>query len=156
MMHLLLAQAAEATASPAAAIAAGAAGVSAVAGPSTLTKLGVGLLLGAAGQGARSIVGLKKTSDEAKAAETSFASQFDGSQLVVSLLIGAIAGLFGALAIWQKMSNLDNRETLLALVAAGYAGADFTEGFMRNQALPPATPKTNATKVQTLQQGLGD
>ncbi|MGH8093938.1 MAG: hypothetical protein ACREIF_10760 [Chthoniobacterales bacterium] len=138
MIHLFLAEATAAavcaTPGPAAGIAAASGGTATAIGPSTVAKLAVALLLGAAGQGARVIVGLKKTSDEAKAANTSFGAQFEASQLLVSLLIGAIAGLFSALAIWQKMASLDNRETLLALVAAGYAGADFIEGFMRNEA----------------------
>jgi len=134
MIHLFLAQVVSATPTPTATIPATA--VAAVASCGILTKIAVSLLLGAAGQGARAIVGLKKTSDEAKAKNTSFATQFDAGQLLVSLLIGAIAGLFAALAMWTKMGNLESRETLLALVAAGYAGADFIEGFMRNEAKP--------------------
>jgi hypothetical protein len=153
MIHLFLAQVVEATASPAATAAGTAAATVVAAAPSILTKLCVGLLLGGAGQGARTIVGLKKTSDEAKAKNTSFSAQFDAGQLFVSLLIGAIAGLFAALAMWDKMGNLEARQTLLALVAAGYAGADFIEGFMRNEAT--ATNKTGAPAAVPLRFGLG-
>jgi hypothetical protein len=123
MIHLFLAQAA--TPSPADTAAA-------ITSTGILTKLGAALLLGAVGQGARVIVGLKKTSDEAKAKNTSFAALFDASQLLVSLLLGAIAGVFAALMMWDNMGSLDSRQILLALVVAGYAGADFIEGFIRS------------------------
>lgn len=121
--------------------------------PDVLTKITTGLLLGAAGQVARTIVGLKKTTDEAKAKGTSFAKQFDASQLFVSLLIGAVAGLFGSLAMWDKLNDLNNRDVLMAIVAAGYAGADFIEGFIRNEAAP--LKKLGAPVAAGIDKGLG-
>jgi hypothetical protein len=154
MIHLFLAQVAQVATSPAAEPTAATAGSAALASCSILTKIGVALILGAAGQGARAIVGLKKTSDEAKAKNTSFATLFDPGQLLVSLLIGAIAGVFAALAMWDKMGNPESRQTLLALVAAGYAGADFIEGFMRNEASPSNKP--GAAAATPLHKGLGN
>jgi hypothetical protein len=96
-------------------------------------NISLGCLLGALGQTARMIVGLKKTNDEAKARQTSFSDQFDVSQLMVSLIIGAVAGALASMILFDKMESV-NREVILALFAAGYAGADFIEGFMRDEA----------------------
>jgi hypothetical protein len=99
---------------------------------SVLNLVSLGSILGAIGQGARMIVGIKKTFDEANAQNTSFDAVFDVKQLVVSLIIGAIAGGLASLALLSDPGQL-SKESIFALIAAGYAGADFIEGFMRNE-----------------------
>lgn len=123
--------------------------------PTILAKLLVGLLLGAAGQTARAIVGLKKTSDEARALNTTVGQRFCASELIVSLLIGGVAGVLGAIALLDQLGDLTDRATLVALVTAGYAGTDFIEGFMRNSSQTPATT-TPPAAAPVLDVGLGD
>jgi len=99
----------------------------------TLQAIALGALLGALGQGARMIVGLKKTADEARAQKLDFSAVFEASQLWISIVIGAVAGGLATLTMLDKM-NPPAKETIMALIAAGYAGADFIEGFMRDEA----------------------
>ena len=64
----------------------------------TLMFVALGLILGVVGQGARVIVGLKKQIDDPS---TGTAAQwFDTKRLVVSLLIGAVAGSLGPPRSW--------------------------------------------------------
>jgi len=100
--------------------------------------LGLGALLGATGQGIRAIIGLKKAAESAQAAGSTLKNEFDASQLLVSLLIGAIAGMLAALPFMSQVNSL-GYQTLIALLGAGYAGADFIEGFMR-KVLPQNVP----------------
>ena len=96
--------------------------------------LSLGAILGAAGQSVRTIVGLKKAAESASAAGSTLKQEFDGSKLLVSLLIGAVAGILAALPFVSEVGSLTS-QTLIALLGAGYAGADFIEGFM-SKALP--------------------
>jgi uncharacterized membrane protein YeaQ/YmgE (transglycosylase-associated protein family) len=100
-----------------------------------LTSLFLGITFGAIGQCARMIVGIKKTFDEANAHEKSIAEVFDVKQLVVSIIIGAIAGGLASLALVNNPGQL-TKESIFGLITAGYAGADFIEGFMRNEETP--------------------
>lgn len=100
-----------------------------------LTLLALGGLVGLLGQGVRAIGGLKKVHDQSSQQGLDFADMFDGNQLLVSLLIGFIAG---ALAMVGLVASKDvghgvaiEGKTILALLAAGYAGADFIEAFMK-------------------------
>jgi uncharacterized membrane protein YeaQ/YmgE (transglycosylase-associated protein family) len=98
----------------------------------------LGALLGAAGQSARVIVGLKKQFEKQ---DKDFKEWFSGSQLIVSLVIGAIAGILGAVAM---MGQPVDKKFLLGLVAVGYAGADFIEGFMQT-VLTKQSPSSGRT-----------
>jgi len=93
--------------------------------------LGIGMLAGALGQAIRVIVGLKKTSDSA-APGTALADNIDAARLLVSLLIGAVAGALAATTTLTAPGKLNSiaPEIFFGLMAAGYAGADFIEGFM--------------------------
>jgi hypothetical protein len=120
-----------------------------------LTKLVTGTLSGMLGQAARVAVGMKKTNDEAQAQKTSFAQKFDWGQLFVSLLLGAAAG---AIAMFTAVKQLDS-QAFATLFTAGYAGSDFIEGFIRNQAAVPQKSSGAATsqqvqKVTNLDKGL--
>lgn len=114
------------------------------------TLLGVLLLaglMGVAGQGARTIVGLKKLYDTNAAQPPNQQDPLLASRLFVSLMIGFIAGVLAALAMSvEKLAGADGlgAEALFGLAAAGYAGTDFIEGFMakaplQGTAAPPTT-----------------
>jgi hypothetical protein len=113
-----------------------------------LIKMVTGMLAGLLGQAARVAVGIKKTNDEAQAQKTSFAQKFDWGQLVISLLLGAGAG---AIAIFTTVKQLDN-QAFTTLFAAGYAGSDFIEGLIRNEAAVPqkSSGSTTSQQVQKL------
>ena len=95
-----------------------------------ITYIALGGLLGVLGQGIRVIPGLKKLKDRAIEESVSFAQLFETSTLVVSLFIGFIAGALASLALVEP-SKLPTREVLLGFMAAGYAGTDFIEGFIK-------------------------
>ena len=89
----------------------------------------VGAFLGAVGQGIRVIIGVKKAHEKPINMNKEMKEWLDLKRLLVSLIIGAIAGCLGAIVL---LGTAVNREFLLGLVAAGYAGTDFIEGIMRS------------------------
>ncbi|MEL6773637.1 MAG: hypothetical protein AAFS07_09280 [Pseudomonadota bacterium] len=92
-----------------------------------LMLLGLGMLAGAVGQTIRVVVGLKKAIDVQPGGAS---DTIDTKRLVISLLIGAAAGAIAAvLTVTDAMSITS--QTVLGLVAAGYAGTDFIEGVMK-------------------------
>ncbi|BBU62472.1 hypothetical protein MSC49_24070 [Methylosinus sp. C49] len=98
-------------------------------------------LLGAVGQGARAIVGLKKMNDEALTKPAGRADLFVASRINVSLVVGFIAGVIAGISI--GISRLlaikpDDVQLLLGIAASGYAGVDFLEAFTRNLGGAPA------------------
>jgi len=99
-----------------------------------LVLIMLGGLLGAFGQGLRVVVGLKKVYDQAHVDGADFASLFDTSKLVVSLFIGFLAG---GIAILFMDKPVMGNGLYTTLIGAGYAGADFIEGFVQ-KALPTA------------------
>ena len=106
-------------------------------------------LMGMVGQGARTVVGLKKLHDSNATQPPDQATTFLASRLVISLIIGFIAGVLAALAIGlDKLTGAAGAtvEVLLGLAAAGYAGADFIEGFMSKA---PAITGGAATQTST-------
>ena len=107
-----------------------------------IIALVLGGILGMIGQGIRVVVGLKKINDQASKTNQAFSEIFQGSVLAISLLIGFIAG---ALAMIGVSCNLvearPSKELILTLIAAGYAGTDFIEGFIRKY-LPVSVPKS--------------
>lgn len=91
--------------------------------------------LGLFGQGLRTLVGMKKQADEsAKAGRGAFAD-FDAGRLVLSLLLGAAAGTAAWLGLHFGVSpeaaDLGKGAAVFAVLFAGYAGADFIEGFAK-------------------------
>jgi len=99
----------------------------------TIEVLGLVLLgafLGAAGQGARVIVGIKKEVSKAKAQATTKADWFDSHELGVSFVLGAVAGITAALAQYEPDLQI-TKSLLLAFAAAGYSGADFIGGLFK-------------------------
>jgi hypothetical protein len=100
----------------------------------TLNLVVLGMLLGAIGQGARAVVGIKKQFDLATGPSgKEWKEWFDLKRLVLSLIIGGIAG--GLAAVFQ-IDSVISKQLLIGFAAAGYAGTDFIEGFMKTE-----TPK---------------
>ncbi len=105
-----------------------------------LTALAVGMVAGAIGQLVRAIVGLSKRMESGET------KTFEASRLVVSVLVGATAGALAAVATSdQLMAAKVSAETMLGLMAAGYAGTDFIEGMTgrltsKLKSVPPPPP----------------
>ncbi|HEX5182410.1 MAG TPA: hypothetical protein VFW19_04560 [Allosphingosinicella sp.] len=116
-----------------------------------LQLIGLGAIVGAFGQGIRLIIGLKKVSDTATAQTsagnpTSMADLVVGSRLLISFIIGAIAGIIAA-ATTITPGSVVSPEQIMGLAAAGYAGADFIEGFMSKADPSPVPAGPNAVVV---------
>ncbi len=93
-----------------------------------LAFIALGALLGAAGQAARAIVGIKKAMDDAQTAKRT--DWFDPKQLGVSFIIGAVAGIVAAVAQYDPNIAV-TKSVLLGFAGAGYAGADFIGGALQ-------------------------
>jgi len=96
------------------------------------------VVLGALGQGARFVAGLKKQADKASREQKSLSDVFSLNALIVSLIIGAVSGVLGYLGLKYgsaEGADLAKGTTALGVMAAGYAGADFIEAFA-NKWLP--------------------
>lgn len=92
------------------------------------------MVLGVFGQAMRAVAGLKKQTDEAATKGQKLADVFDQTTFWTSLFIGAIAGMAGFLGL--KYGSADGADftkgtTILGIVSAGYAGADFIEAFAK-------------------------
>ncbi|MFB2838737.1 hypothetical protein [Floridanema evergladense] len=96
----------------------------------TLTYLVLGIVLGMVGQSVRAIVGVKKSSEQASFSEESFKDWFEMKRLIFSLILGGTAGALGAIS---QLGTPIDQQFLLTIVASGYAGADFIEGFMKTR-----------------------
>ena len=105
----------------------------------------MGVILGAIGQGARAVIGIKKAADEAAALEKKIDEWFDWKRFLFSIVIGAIAGCLAAILLLEAPVN---QELMLGLVAAGYAGTDFIEGLISKYTPPPAVPCTPASSQE--------
>src|SRR6187401_2846374 len=64
-----------------------------------LGSLLLGGLMGVVGQGARTVIGLKKLSDENLSKDPSQNDTFIASRLMISLFIGFIAGVVAAISL---------------------------------------------------------
>ena len=102
-------------------------------------------LMGLIGQGARAAVGLKTMTASAASAPDQ-QTEFNAAYLLISLMIGFIAGVLAGLAInlntFTKIDPSDIK-VLLGIAAAGYAGTDFIENSL-SIFIPPAG-KASAT-----------
>lgn len=89
--------------------------------------LALGAFAGAIGQLVRAVSGLAKITRQNNSGELT--EQFRASTMIVSLLVGATAGALASLALLVNVSEPPPVSTILGLMAAGYAGSDFIEGF---------------------------
>ena len=91
----------------------------------------LGSILGMAGQVIRILVGIKKAKTDAKSSNQEFS--FDSKQmlitLMIALIVGGIAGVLVAVNSVGKINSID-KSTIIAFIAAGYAGTDLIEGFV--------------------------
>jgi hypothetical protein len=106
----------------------------------------LGVILGAVGQGARAVIGIKKAADEAAANEKKIDEWFDWKRFLFSIVIGAIAGCLAAILLLEAPVN---QELMLGLVAAGYAGTDFIEGLISKYTPAAKPPCTTVTPQST-------
>ncbi len=116
-----------------------------------LLQLLLGGLLGITGQGIRIVIGLKKLNEEAQAEQVSMKQLIDNSRLRTSIFIGFIAGILAILSLTGFTEELSAatkplKEIIMGVIAAGYAGTDFIEGFMNRN-----LPKPNATQPKPVQ-----
>ena len=103
-------------------------------------------LLGILGQGVRAIVGLKNAGS-LNSTTPSEQAEFSLAYLVLSLLIGFIAGILAGIALnLETIITVDptNWKLMLGIAGSGYIGADFIENAM--SVVIPAT-RTAATKA---------
>ncbi len=80
--------------------------------------------------------------DEAQAAGIGAQRMFSGSRLGISLAIGALAGVLAAFGLPVQPNQPIPGELILGLIGAGYAGADFIEGFIKSK-LPSSDATVN-------------
>jgi hypothetical protein len=104
-----------------------------------LQIIALGGVMGALGQGVRTIVGFKKLHDAASGPTVSVPDLISGERLIVPLVVGFIAGALAGASTITNVASVSGQQ-MLALVAAGYAGADFIEGFMSRVAPSPDVP----------------
>lgn len=89
--------------------------------------LTLGGLAGALGQLMRVVVGMRKLGQEATARGTSREELISPARIVISIAIGATAGAAAGVVSGMSPASVSGQQ-FLALVGAGYAGADFIEG----------------------------
>lgn len=103
------------------------------------------MILGIVGQLLRAVVGLSKAS--AKLASGDPSAGFRSAELLVSLLIsmavGAVAGVLAAVSA----GKWEGGEMITAFIAAGYAGTDFIEGWMKRSGTGTTTPGGGGANV---------
>lgn len=98
----------------------------------------LGGMLGALGQGVRAVMGLKKVNDQAVLEGREMKDLVDASTLIISLVIGFIAGALAIVGIADPAKPMiPDKELVITLLGAGYAGTDFIEGFIKKY-LPAA------------------
>lgn len=114
-----------------------------------LTFCLLGGTLGVVGQMIRVVAGLKKAGDEAAAENRTLKEDFDSGRLVRSLMIGGVAGVVAILSTLSPTADYGVKD-LMAIVAAGYAGADFIEAFA-SRAMPSAQRVETAVQSSSAQ-----
>jgi hypothetical protein len=112
-----------------------------------LQLIALGSLTGVVGQLIRMVVGLKKLDDVASQSQQSFTDLISPSRIFVSLAIGAIAGTIAAATTVSDIAEVTAKQ-ILALVAAGYVGADFIEGFMSSSSAASVAASAGTAPVQ--------
>jgi|GEM_PF-563599 len=108
-----------------------------------LSVIILGALLGIVGQLIRVVVGLKKLKD-ISVSKAHYEDQFDLKKLVMSIIYAGVIGLVaGALMAVDNLDKIWDKSTIMAVIAAGYAGVDFIEGFLTKN-LPDQGSHVNA------------
>lgn len=98
-----------------------------------INALLLGGILGMVGQGIRATIGIKKLR-ETNADPNLPTYKFEIDRFVATLLLGFLAGLLATIPFFNKDFSEGpkwNQEIFLTLIAAGYSGVDFIEGFLK-------------------------
>ncbi|MEP3847711.1 MAG: hypothetical protein ABJM43_20385 [Paracoccaceae bacterium] len=105
-----------------------------------------GAMFGLIGQLIRTTMGLRKLHRSVGDAAADFQTSLNLPQLVISLFLGALAGLMASISMLSIPGNTDtiafkdggniSAAFISAIVAAGYAGGDFLEGIMKKHDKP--------------------
>jgi soluble lytic murein transglycosylase-like protein len=112
-----------------------------------LSALMIGGLMGMIGQSARAAIGLKKMNDMAQSQNLSWQDVFVTSRLVISLIIGFLAGAIAAITLGlDTLATAAPHDMLIKLAAAGYAGTDAIEAFTANLAGTPASKASSVSQ----------
>lgn len=123
-----------------------------------IENLLLGGILGFLGQGIRAVAGLKKLSGDGGQGTS---SDFDTRRMLVSLLLGFIAGALGIISFMDEAGEIElDQKMVLTLIGVGYSGVDFIESFLTKyvdeittttttNANAGATGTFTATNVQT-------
>lgn len=114
----------------------------------------LGLILGVSGQVVRAVAGLRKhfgvssapsnlpppvvlpSADPTVPSNTALADRFSWTEFGVSLILGGVSGIIASVILWDKMQSID-KNVVLGLIAAGYAGSDFLDGIIKWLPKPP-------------------
>jgi hypothetical protein len=115
-----------------------------------LEVVSLGVVLGALGQGARTIVGIKKLNDYSEDAGST-AALVNGARLLISFGIGGVAGAFAAITLITDIGDNVAPQQLFAIAASGYAGSDFIEGFIGriSGSVPGSAPADRAAAISS-------
>jgi hypothetical protein len=107
----------------------------------------IGAFLGAAGQGFRVIVGLKKNGQLAKNLDLTSADLIDYKRTAFSLFVGLCIGAIGGiLMVVNNGIEVFDKATMLSIITAGYAGTDLVEGAFMPQEIHPKMKDKLAVK----------
>jgi galactitol-specific phosphotransferase system IIC component len=98
----------------------------------------IGFILGFLGQAIRIVVGLKKWNDD-KSTNGDKAEPFSAVRFIISIILGMVAGALASIAAYGCTQMSCDSKVVLSLIAAGYAGADFIDGFITKY-LPKPNP----------------
>jgi hypothetical protein len=113
-----------------------------------LGALMIGGVMGLVGQGARAALGLKKMNDLAIDQDLGWNDVFVASRLIVSLIIGFLAGVIAAVTLGvENISTAFTPDMLTKLAAAGYIGTDAVEAFTAGLGGSPADTTTGQTSA---------
>jgi hypothetical protein len=112
-----------------------------------LNLLALGGVLGVVGQAIRVIPGLKKLNDAAASAGMSVSQCFSPVVFWTSILIGFVAGTVAMLVSPAFTTGTVDKATIMTLIAAGYAGADFIEAFVKQYLPSPKPPGAAAVSA---------
>ena len=105
-----------------------------------------GALFGLIGQALRTAMGLRKLHQEQATTPGGFDAAFSTKQIVISLLLGGLAGIMAAITLLGVPGNADleayktggaiSASFITSIIAAGYAGGDFLEGIIKSHLKP--------------------
>ncbi|MDX8355320.1 hypothetical protein [Cognatiyoonia sp. IB215182] len=97
----------------------------------------MGGIFGLLGQLIRTAMGMRKLSRSSGGLKTAMADQFSQSQLLISLMLGILAGIVATFTVPGLEGFAENPvvspTVILTIMSAGYAGGDFLEGIVKSQ-----------------------